>query len=69
MGLTTKHWYLHVFDIQDTVKQHYEWPNSNINVRNWAKALKENFYSSLLEFMRKKTQECNLNEITGKRKM
>jgi hypothetical protein len=56
-------------NIEDAVKQHYEWQNSNINVRNWANALKDNLYSSWLEFMQKTTQECNLSDKTGKRKM
>ena len=33
-------------NIDNTVKQHYQWKKSNINVRYWAKALKDNLYSS-----------------------
>lgn len=60
-----KYWYwIMCLDIEDPVKQCYEWLKHNMSVRVWTMELKEELYNTELAFVWRKQQECNLTEIT-----
>ena len=51
------------FEIEEPIKQCYEWQKSNMGVKNWAVELKGELYSIRLAFVWRKQHECNVGDM------
>jgi intein-encoded DNA endonuclease-like protein len=64
MWLAVKQWQqIKHMDIQDPVRQCYEWQKGNLRFESWAKEMKEELENIGLAYIRHSQQECNIRRL------